>query len=215
MGGSLHVFLFSIEMVSLTQFKPHFQPQMIDLRIISGTDRPNSYALRVSRYLQKKYRQEGVEAEIIDLRDFPIEQVSGGRYGEHIPEVNAFVDQAVQADGLVMVCPEYNGGYPGILKLFIDYFPFPGSLHKKPVALVGEANGAFGALRAVEQLQQVIGYRNAHVFPERIFIPRINKNFDDQKGIKDAFQQELLESQIKNFVPFVRDFKGETSSPDN
>uniref|UniRef100_UPI00356A0EDE NADPH-dependent FMN reductase n=1 Tax=Fodinibius sp. TaxID=1872440 RepID=UPI00356A0EDE len=197
--------------VSLTQFKPYSQPQMIDLRIISGTDRPNSYALRVSQYLQKKYRQEGIEGRIIDLRDFPIEQVSGGRYGEHIPEVNAFVDQAVQADGLVMVCPEYNGGYPGILKLFIDYFPFPESLHKKPVALVGEANGAFGALRAVEQLQQVVSYRNAHVFPERVFIPRINKNFDDQKGIKDAFQQELLESQIKNFVPFVREFKGETS----
>lgn len=180
---------------------------MIDLRIISGTDRPNSNALRVSEYLQKKYRKEGVEAAIIDLQDFPLEQVRGGRYGEDLPDVDAFVGKAMQADGLVIVCPEYNGGYPGILKLFIDYFPFPKSLHKKPVALVGEANGAFGALRAVEQLQQVVGYRNAHVFPERVFIPRINKNFDEEKGIMDNFQQELLESQIKNFVPFVRDFK--------
>lgn len=186
---------------------------MIDLRIVSGTDRPNSNALRVSKYLQKKYRQKEIEAEIIDLQDFPIQQVKGGRYGKDLPEVDAFVSQAVQADGLVVVCPEYNGGYPGILKLFIDYFPFPKSLHKKPVALVGEANGAFGALRAVEQLQQVIGYRNAHLFPERVFIPRINKNFDDEEGIKDAFQQKLLESQIKNFIPFVRDFKGETSPP--
>lgn len=183
---------------------------MIDLQIISGTDRPNSNALRVSKYLQLQYRQEGVEAEIIDLRDFPIQQVGGGKYGRSIPEVDAFIEQAVQADGLVIVCPEYNGGYPGILKLFIDYFPFPKSLYKKPVALVGEADGAFGALRAVEQLQQVVGYRNAHVFPERVFIPQINKNFDDKEGIKDSFQQELLESQVKNFIPFVRDFKEET-----
>lgn len=185
---------------------------MIDLSIISGTDRPGSNARRISNYLQKKYKQKGVAADIIDLQDFPLEKVSGGRYGEEIPAVDQFVDQAVIADGLVIVCPEYNGSYPGILKLFIDYFPFPESLYKKPIALVGEANGSFGALRAVEQLQQVIGYRNAHIFPERVFIPRVSDNFDSETGIKDSFQQELLESQIENFVPFVRDFQEEVIS---
>lgn len=183
---------------------------MIDLKIISGTDRPNSNALRVSEYIQNQYWQGGIEAGIIDLQDFPLTDVAGGPYGEELPEVDAFVQQAIDADGLVIVCPEYNGGYPGILKLFIDYFPFPGSLNKKPVALVGEANGAFGALRAVEQLQQVLGYRYAHVFPERVFISGIGENFDDEEGIQDAFQQQLLESQIANFPSFVRDL-AETS----
>lgn len=176
---------------------------MIDLKIISGTDRPNSNALRISRYLQKRYRQEGIEAAIIDLQEFPLEQVAGGRYGRELPDVDAYVSQAVEADGLVIVCPEYNGGYPGILKLFIDYFPFPESLTKKPIALVGEANGAFGALRAVEQLQQVLSYRNAHVFPERVFIPRVNENFDEEKGIKNRLQQQLLTSQIENFPAYI------------
>lgn len=185
---------------------------MIDIRIISGTDRPNSNARLISLYLKKKYQQEGVNADIIDLQYFPLEEVSGGRYGESIPAVDEFVEQAVRADGLVIVCPEYNGGYPGILKIFIDYFPFPDSLYKKPIALVGEANGAFGALRAVEQLQQVVGYRNAHIFPERVFIPRIDHNFDAENGIKDSFQQELLESQIENFIPFVKDFQEDVLS---
>lgn len=188
---------------------------MIDIRIISGTDRPGSNALRISEYLQKKYRQQGIAANVIDLQNFPVEKVSGGKYGERIPSVDEFVEQAIAADGLVIVCPEYNGGYPGILKLYIDYFPFPESLHKKPVALVGEANGAFGALRAVEQLQQVVGYRNAHVFPERVFIPRVSDNFDDKEGIRDQFQQELLESQIKNFILFVQGFKKRTLLSDN
>lgn len=179
---------------------------MITLQIISGTDRPNSNALRISKYLQSKYQQEGANAHIVDLQEFPITKVAGGKYREDLPEVESFIKPAVDADGLVMVCPEYNGSYPGILKLFIDYLPFPKSLDKKPVALVGEANGSFGALRAVEHLQQVIGYRNAHVFPERVFIPRVKHNFDDTHGIKDDFQQELLESQIQNFVPYVRDF---------
>ena len=183
---------------------------MIDIRIISGTDRPNSNSLRISRYVSRKYAEEGVEAGIIDLRDFPLRQVSGGKYGKDLPEVDRFVGQAVEADGLVMVCPEYNGGYPGILKLFIDYLPFPGSLNKKPIAFIGEANGDFGALRAVEQLQQVVGYRNAHVFPERVFIPRVHENFDDEKGIKNEFQQDLLMSQIAEFPSFVQRIKEET-----
>lgn len=183
----------------------------MNLKIISGTDRPGSNALRISKYLQKEYRREGIEADIVDLQGFPIDQVAGGKYGEDLPEIDAFVNQAVEADGLVIVCPEYNGGYPGILKLFIDYFPFPESLNKKPVALVGEANGAFGALRAVEQLQQVLGYRNAHVFPERVFISRVNENFDEEEGVKDDFQQELLMSQITGFPQFIRDLQQEES----
>lgn len=184
---------------------------MIDLRIISGTDRPNSNALLVSKYLQKRYRHAGINVPIIDLQEFPLEQVKGGRYGQELPDVDSYVNQAVEADGLVVVVPEYNGGYPGILKLFIDYLPFPGSLDKKPIALVGEANGAFGALRAVEQLQQVFGYRNAHVFPERVFISRVNENFDKETGIQDELQQQLLVSQIANFPNFVRNVREETT----
>jgi NAD(P)H-dependent FMN reductase len=184
---------------------------MISLKIISGTDRPNSNALRVSKYVQGKYRQEGISAEIIDLQDFPLGQVVGGKYGEELRPVDEFVDQAVIADGLVVVCPEYNGGYPGILKIFIDYLPFPNSLNKKPIALIGEANGAFGAMRAVEQLQQVFGYRNAHIFPERVFISRVNENFDDEEGIKDQFQHQLLKDQINGFPDFVRNLQGDES----
>lgn len=178
---------------------------MINIEIISGTDRPNSNALKVSRYLQKKYRAMDIPSGIVDLKDFPLTEVAGGPYGSDIPAVEAFVAPLLEAEGLVFVCPEYNGGYPGILKMLIDYLPFPESLNKKPVCFVGEANGAFGALRAVEQLQQVAGYRNAHVFPERVFISRVHKNFDEETGIRDTFQQSLLEAQVKNFVQYIRD----------
>lgn len=177
---------------------------MIELKIISGTDRPNSNALRVSKYLQRRYQQLDANAEIIDLQKFPTAEIAGGKYGNKPQEVKEFVRPIIEADALVIVCPEYNGGYPGILKLCIDYLPFPEALSKKPICFVGEANGAFGAVRAVEQLQQVVGYRNAHVFPERVFIPRVNKNFDEQDGIRDTFQQGLLDAQITNFVEYVR-----------
>ena len=180
---------------------------MITLEIISGTDRPNANALRIAHYLKKKYTVLNTEAGIIDLKNFPIGSIKGGRYGKSIPEMEAYIKSLLAADGLVIVCPEYNGGYPGILKLFIDYLPFPKSLNKKPICFVGEANGAFGGLRAVEQLQQVTGYRNAYNFPERVFIPRVHKNFDEEEGIRDTVQQELLETQTKNFVQYIWDLK--------
>jgi NAD(P)H-dependent FMN reductase len=181
---------------------------MITVEIISGTDRPDANALRISNYLKQKYESLGVSAAIMNLQKFPMEKVSGGPYGEDIAEVERFIKPLLDADGLVFVCPEYNGGYPGILKLFIDYLPFPESLQKKPVAFVGEATGNFGGLRAVEQLQQVAGYRNAHVFSERVFITQVHQNFDEEEGIKDTFQQGLLESQIRNFVQYISDLNG-------
>jgi NAD(P)H-dependent FMN reductase len=88
-------------------------------------------------------------------------------------------------------------------------------LENKPVALVGEANGAFGALRAVEQLQQVVSYRNAYVFPERVFISRVDENFDDEKGVIDSLQQQLLMSQIENYPSFIRKLREDESLVSN
>lgn len=176
----------------------------MNFKIISGTDRPNSKSLEVSNYIKTLYEKEGVHPEVISLEDFPLSDVIGGKYGAKIPSIEAFRDPILAADALLFVVPEYNGGFPGILKMFIDYLPFPGAFEKLPMAFVGVAAGAFGSLRPVEQLQMVVNYRNAIQFPERVFIQRVNAEFDSQSGLKNKFQQELLESQTKNFIKFIR-----------
>lgn len=175
----------------------------MDIKIISGTDRPHSNALKVSEYVQSLYLEHGVDAEVISLEDFPLEEVIGGRYGKHLPSVERYRDPIIKADGLVFVIPEYNGSFPGILKMFVDYLPFPEAFEKMPMAFIGEASGAFGGLRAVEQFQMIANYRNALQFPERVFIPRVKHEFVEGTGLKDDFKQKLLESQVENFVKFV------------
>jgi len=175
----------------------------MDLKIISSTDRPNSNALKISNYVRSMYEKEGVDVEVISLKDFPMDKVAGGMYGKDLLEVKAFNDPIINADGLVFVIPEYNGSFPGILKLFVDYLPFPEAFEKMPMAFIGEAAGAFGALRSVEQFQMIANYRNALQFPERVFIARVNKEFDEETGLKDEFTQSLLESQVTNFVKFI------------
>lgn len=179
----------------------------IKLNIISGTDRPRSYAMKIARHLKPRYRQLGADAGIISLEDFPLHDVVGGKYGKPINSVTEFNATVLDCDGLVFIIPEYNGSFPGILKLFIDYLPFPSAFEKLPICMVGEATGAFGALRAVEQFQGVCGYRNAYIFPERVFIPRVKENFDEEKGILDTFSNELLTDQIRNFFAFVKGAK--------
>jgi chromate reductase len=69
------------------------------------------------------------------------------------------------------------------------------------VAFVG-IGSRWGGLRPVEHLQQVFGYRNGYVFPERVFIANIKDAIEGSK-IKDDLLKSLVESQCRNFVRFI------------
>ena len=120
------------------------------------------------------------------------------------PKVLEFTQDILNASGLVVVTPEYNGSMSGALKLFIDLLPFPESFEGRPVCYVGLASGQFGALRPVEHLQQVFGYRNAYNFPKRVFIPAVHDFLDDEKGILDEDLATRLKEQARSFVEFCR-----------
>lgn len=176
---------------------------MIRINILSGTDRPGSNALKISNYVSDLFKNQQVKSEVISLEDFPLKDVAGGRYGDEIPSVQEFNSKVLQGDGLVLVVPEYNGGFPGILKLFIDYLPHPEAFEKYPLCFIGEAAGYFGALRPVEQLQALATYRKAYIYPERLFIPRVKKEFDEEEGLSDDYKSDLLTSQVEEFIRFV------------
>ena len=114
----------------------------------------------------------------------------------------------LSADGLILVSPEYNGGLPGVLKYFIDMLKFPESFEQRPVCFVGLGAGMWGALRPVEQLQMIFGYRNAFLYPERIFLPKVNDLLDEQGRFTDPEIRERLQEQATGFVSFVERLKG-------
>jgi chromate reductase len=114
-----------------------------------------------------------------------------------------FADAVLQSAGLHVVTPEYNGSVPGVLKYFIDMLKFPESFERRPVCFTGLAAGVWGALRPVEQLQQIFGYRNAYLFPERVFMPGIGNLLDDNGRLNSAELLERLRKQAEGFVDFV------------
>lgn len=173
---------------------------MID--IICGTNRPGSRSMEVSLILQKMYTHLGADAEVLDLRGLPLGEVDGTHYSQNQPKLlKEAIDRLAQSQGIVVVCPEYNGSMPGVLKYFIDHWRYPESFEYRPIAFVG-LGGRFGGLRPIEHLQQVFGYRNAYVFPERVFISNVWSVVKEGQ-IEDPLVLELLERQTKNFIRFT------------
>ena len=182
----------------------------LNLTVLSGTNRPGSRTRQVAQHLVERYAQmDGVAVSLLDLQDLPQELAAPAAYDEKPPEFKRFADAVLASDGLHVVLPEYNGGMPGILKLFIDHLPFPESFEGRPVAFVGVASGRFGALRPVEQAQGVFGYRNAHIFPQRIFIAGAGRTLDPHGEPVDPFLRGLMDTQVTDFVDFVGRLKRE------
>ena len=176
--------------------------------IISGTNRPDSNAMRIARILAGHYAAASVPAELLSLTELPREVFDPTCYAVKPPGMVALQQRVLDALGLHIVTPEYNGSFPGVLKYFIDMLKFPDSFNQKPVAFTGEAAGIWGGIRAVEQLQMIFGYRNAYVFPERVFLPRINSLLDANGRLNDPELVERLREQQKGFMDFVKKLKG-------
>jgi NAD(P)H-dependent FMN reductase len=176
--------------------------------IIAGTNRPDSNALKVARAIERHYLALQVPAEVLSLIDLPIEMFDPAAYATKPHGVQALQQRVLDARGLHVITPEYNGSCPGVLKYFIDMLKFPESFQDKPVAFVGEANGQWGGLRAVEHLQGVFGYRNAYCFPQRVFIAGVKNKFDADDRIRDPELDARLLKQAQDFARFVSALRG-------
>jgi len=173
------------------------------IALISGTNRPDSNTRKIARLVEEIYSEIKAPLHVIDLAELPPEVFSPKVYAEKPKSFHPFADAILKADGLHVVTPEYNGGIPGILKYFIDLLKFPESFERRPVCFTGLSAGMWGALRPIEQLQAIFGYRNAFIYPERVFIPGVHGHLDAAGRLKDPEITERLRKQAAGFVEFT------------
>lgn len=174
------------------------------ITLLSGTNRPGSNTRKVTREIEQLYTELKIPFHVLDLAELPQEIFNSASYAQKPASFDKFSKGILQSTGLVIISPEYNGGIPGILKYFIDMLKFPESFEKRPVCFVGVAAGMWGALRPIEQLQQIFGYRNAYIYPERVFLARINELLDAEGRLKDPEIRERLRLQAIGFSEFVK-----------
>lgn len=181
------------------------------IEIIAGTNRPNSNTLLLSSLLLEIYKRKGVQAQILSLEQMPSEIFDPRSYAEKPESFLPISQRVLDSDGLHIVLPEYNGSFPGVMKYFIDMLKFPESFEHRCVAFTGHAAGIWGAFRAVEQLQMIFAYRNAHILPERVWIPKINEQWKESgASFNDPTLMPRLEAQVDSFADFVRLHRAES-----
>ena len=119
--------------------------------VILGTVRKGRASENVAKFVfAEVQKREGVETEFIDIRalNFPIDDA-----GEQIKDAK-FSAICERADGLILIVPEYNHGYPGMLKHVLDS-NLKEYIHKA-VGVCGVSAGGFGGVRVIENLLPVL-----------------------------------------------------------
>ena len=180
------------------------------ITVISGTNRPGSNTRKVTGIVHQMLVDIGVEAELLDLAELPAELFAGASYASKPEAFARFQDSVLAADGFLLVAPEYNGSYPGVLKYFIDMLQFPDSLYEKPAAFIGISSGRWGGVRAVEQLEMVFQYRHAHLFGRRCFIPSIGRAVGEDGNFIDQDLFARVRKTVTGFATFCRNLQHES-----
>ena len=159
------------------------------LGIIIGSTREgrasDKYAAWVAEQVKKQSKK--VEAELLDLRDYPLpmfnEAVSPQYNPDRTPEpaVDAWLQKVAEKDAYIIVTPEYNRGTPGVLKNALDHIAF--EMAGKPVGIVAHGS-VFGAF-SVAELRNIIPQLNAVTIPVFLPLPASYLAFDESGEMVD------------------------------
>ena len=172
------------------------------ITIISSTNRPGSSTLKLAQYYQDKLREKGAEAGLFSLSQLPPNLIQTDLYGNRSMEFKAIQDIITKTDKFIFVIPEYNGSFPGVLKVFIDACSFPESFYEKKAALVGVSSGKYGNIRGVDHFTGICNYMHLHVMPLKIHIPSIHKELEENGQLFKEDTLKFTNEQIDKFIKF-------------
>jgi len=172
------------------------------ITIISSTNRTGSSTLKVAHYYQKRLRELGAEAGVLSLFSLPANLLQTDLYGSRSEAFEPIQDIVTKTDKFIFIIPEYNGSYPGILKVFIDACSFPESFYEKKAALVGISSGRYGNIRGVDHFTGVCHYIHLHVMPLKIHIPSVHKELDADGNFFKEDTIKYTDEQMVKFIDF-------------
>jgi NAD(P)H-dependent FMN reductase len=163
--------------------------------ILLGTPRKGRESGHAANWLYGKMQERGdeLETQLFDVRDFNLPQDDYGmEIKDDFPE---WRDAMTRADGLVIVTPEYNHGYPGTLKSVLDLL-LPEYIHKA-VAFAAVSAQVWGGVRVIEALVQTSRELGFAVTFTDLNFPRVQTLFDDDGNLLD---EKAYESRVKAFL---------------
>lgn len=171
---------------------------MKQILLLAGSVRQGNFTQYVAdflyRFLQK---QADIEVKLIKAADLHLDLSDEG-YAVKIPELTAAVKAA---DGLIIITPEYNHGYPASLKYMLD--TATGEYNHKAVAMVGVSKGPYGGVRGVENLLPVLRELGLIVSAAKLNISMVQQEVVDGKFTDPAKWEERAQKMFDEFMWLV------------
>jgi NAD(P)H-dependent FMN reductase len=163
------------------------------LPIILGTNRKRRKSSFVAEWLHSEMEKRvEIETRFFDVKDFALPQDDyGSGIKDDFPE---WRDAIIRADGLVIVSPEYNHGYPGALKSVLDLL-LKEYIHKA-VALVGVSAAPWGGTRVIESMVPMVRELGLTVTFADLNFPKVQEKFDQNGVLLDS----AYEKRVKDFL---------------
>jgi len=165
--------------------------------IILGTNRKERQSEKVARWVFSKMQEnEEIETQFFDVRDFDLPRDD---YGTGIKDLfPEWRDAIARADGLVIVSPEYNHGYPGILKSVLDLL-LKEYIHKA-VALIGVSASPWGGTRVIESMVPMVRELGLAVTFRDLNFPQVQKKFDENGKLLDENYEKYVQGFLKELI---------------
>ena len=166
------------------------------ITIIAGTNRKKSVTLKVARYYEKLLNERGEQCQVLDLAKLPDDFVFSSLYGEENVEFAQITKQFIfEPSKLIVITPEYNGSFPGVMKSFIDGWD-PRKVSGKWVALTGVSSGRQGNARGMDDLTNILNYLKINVVPVKPPLSQIFKLLNEDGDIFDDGMNDLISLQL-------------------
>jgi NAD(P)H-dependent FMN reductase len=165
--------------------------------IILGTNRKERQSEKVARWVFSKMQENAeIEAQFFDVRDFDLPR---DHYGTEIKDLfPEWRDAITRADGLVIVSPEYNHGYPGVLKSVLDLL-LKEYIHKA-VALVGVSASPWGGTRVIEAMVPMVRELGLAVTFRDLNFPQVHSKFDENGKLLDENYEKYVQGFLKELI---------------
>ena len=180
------------------------------ITIISSTNRPGSNTRKLAEEAKAMFIANGEK----DVQFLSLEELTADMFGTDMynPEAQSKKLHEIQDKYIIparkfyFVIPEYNGGFPGILKTFIDACSMRKGVESfkdgKKAAVLGLAMGRAGNLRGLEHFLGILNYLQITVMPNIQPLAMIHTHLDEAGKIKDEHIRTTVEKHVQQFIAF-------------
>ena len=173
--------------------------------IILGSTRRGRQSPKVATFILNRIKHnKEIKTELLDLLeyDFPIMEERLSKRDDPPARLREFSNKVASSDALIIVTPEYNGGYPGVLKNALDYL-LP-EYKRTPIGIVTVSAGGFGGINCLAQLRLTMLSMGALPIPASLPISKVHDVFEDDGTPRDSSYEKRADTFISELLWFAK-----------